>query len=81
LLFSTNDTESPAAAAGAFVPVGRARCRHVSASSNRLIGVGDLPTLLLDAPNFAVVGNITSGPIQVNGTGLPAPWNALNIPA
>jgi hypothetical protein len=81
LLFNTNDAESPAATAGALVPVARAQCRHVSACSNRLIGVGDLPTLLLEAPNFALVGNITSGPIQVNGAGLPAPWNGLNIPA
>jgi hypothetical protein len=80
-LFNLNDAESAAPTAGVVVPVARIRCQHVSAGSNRLIGSGDLPTLALDAPRFAVVGNITSGPIEVNGAQLPAPWNALNVPA
>jgi hypothetical protein len=80
-LFNGNDAEATAATAGLVVPVARIRCQHVSAASNRLIGSGDLPTLALDAKSFAVVGNITSGPIEVNGAQLPAPWNALNVPA
>lgn len=79
-LFNTNDAESlTATATGGLVPVARAQCRHATAGSNRLIGTSDLPTFLLNAASFAVVGNVTSGPIQVNGAGLPAPWNALNV--
>jgi hypothetical protein len=81
-LLSQNDAEATGAAAtGAPAPVARIQCRHASASGNRLIGTSDLPTFVLTAPQFAVVANITSGPIQVNGSGLPAPWNALNVPA
>jgi hypothetical protein len=80
-LFNTNDAELTGAAAGVVVPVARIRCQHASAGNNRLIGMSDLPTLVLDAPGFAVLGNITSGPIQTNGAALPAPWAALNISA
>jgi hypothetical protein len=79
-LLHANDAESTGVATGALMPpVARVQCRHVTAGGNRLVGTGELPTLLLDAPRFAVVGNITSGPIQVNGAALPAPWNALNV--
>jgi hypothetical protein len=80
-LFNANDAELTGAAAGSAVPVARIRCQHVTAGHNRLIGSSDLPTLALDAPRFAAVGNITSGPIEVNGVALPAPWAALNVPA
>jgi hypothetical protein len=77
-----NDAEATGTAAnGAAVPVARIQCRHVSATGNRLIGMSDLPTLVLSAPQFAVVANITSGQIQVNGAALPPPWSALNVSA
>jgi hypothetical protein len=81
-LASQNDAEATGAtAAGVPPPVERVQCRHVSATGNRLIGTSDLPTFVITAPQFAAVANITTGPIQVNGSGLPAPWNALNVPA
>jgi len=43
------------------------------------IGVSDAPTLHLITKQFAVLGNLTSGPIMANGSSLPAPWNGLNI--
>ena len=33
------------------------------------------------AKSAAVVGNVTSGAVHVGGTGLSAPWNALNLHA
>ena len=81
-LMSQNDAEaSGATATGAAAPVARVQCRHASATGNRLVGTSDLPTFVLTAPQFALVANVTSGPIQVNGSGLPPPWNALNVPA
>ena len=81
-LMSQNDAEaSGATATGAAAPVARVQCRHASATGNRLVGTSDLPTFILTAPQFALVANVTSGPIQVNGSGLPPPWNALNVPA
>jgi hypothetical protein len=80
VLFNANDAEAPATTlAGGPVPVARAHCRHAIVGSNRLIGAGELPALLLSAASFAVMGNLTSGPIQVNGAALGAPWNALNV--
>ena len=81
-LMSQNDAEaSGATATGAAAPVARVQCRHASATGNRLVGTSDLPTFVLTAPQFALVANVTSGPILVNGSGLPPPWNALNVPA
>jgi hypothetical protein len=81
-LASQNDAEATGAAAtGAPAPVARIQCRHASATGNRLIGTSDLPTFVLTAPQFAVVANITTGPIHVNGPPLAPPWSALNVPA
>lgn len=77
-IFTDNDAELSGTATGG-PPVGRIACPHVNAANNRLIGMGDQITLLLTAPKFAVLGNMTSGPIRANGTALPAPWNDLNI--
>lgn len=33
----------------------------------------------IDAGAFTVIGNVTFGNIRIRGTGLPAPWNALNV--
>lgn len=79
-LFDQNDGALTAAAAGAAPPlVGRIVSDHASAASNRLVGVSDAPTLHLFTKQFAVLGNLTSGPIMVSGSSLPAPWDALNV--
>ena len=52
------------------------------ASSNYLLGPRDLTALVLrlpDAAPFTVLGNITTGPIEVNGNPLTTPWAPLNI--
>jgi len=79
-LFDQNDAESSGVTAGAGAPpLARIVCDHANVANNRLVGVTEFPTLLLAARNFAVLGNLTSGAIQVNGSALPAPWNALNV--
>jgi hypothetical protein len=79
-LFDQNDGEV-AGTAGGFVgpPLGQIRSQHVGAANNRLIGISDQVTLQLSSKSFAVLGNLTSGPIHVNGGALPAPWDALNV--
>jgi len=79
-LFDQNDGVLTGAATGAAPPlVGRIVCDHAGAASNRLVGISDAPTLHLITKQFAVLGNLTSGPIMVSGSSLPAPWNAFNI--
>lgn len=78
-LVNGNDAQASGGAVAAPVPVARIQCGHAIASSNRLIGQGEGITVLLAAQQFTVIGNITSGPIQVNGAALPLPWNALNV--
>jgi len=79
-LFDQNDASLTAAVAGAAPPlIGRVVCVHAGASSNRLIGMGDAPTLHLFTRQFAVLGNLTTGNILVNGAGLPPPWDTLNV--
>lgn len=63
---------------------GRVLCSHANIANNRLIGAVEGPTfeLRVGKTNFAVLGNLRTGPILVNGTAdtaLPAPWNALNV--
>jgi hypothetical protein len=81
VLANHNDAEATGATANAAVPVARIQCRHASATGNRLIATGDGPAFVLTAPRFAVLGNVTSGPIHVNGPPLLPPWADLNVPA
>ncbi|HUI06052.1 MAG TPA: DUF6519 domain-containing protein [Verrucomicrobiae bacterium] len=57
----------------------------VVASGNYLEGPANSPALTLrlnpGTGPFTVLGNITSGPISVNGEALPAAWAALNVAA
>jgi Right handed beta helix region len=65
-------------------PVVEAAVRAAIASSNYLQGTANVPTLVLQLPEaapFTVLGNITSGPIQVNGATLTPPWAPLNVVA
>jgi hypothetical protein len=48
-------------------------------SNNRVMRLGDAPSLQIAARKFTATGNITSSIIQVNGGQLPAPWDVLNI--
>ena len=59
----------------------RVRCRRAVVSSNDLRGRGDAPVLdvhLLGKGAAAVLGNVRSGEIFLNGNPLPAPWPPLN---
>jgi hypothetical protein len=53
----------------------------IIATGNYLEGPAGVAAMKLQAPGrpFTVVGNVTSGPIQVNGAPLAAPWEALNV--
>jgi hypothetical protein len=67
-------------------PVAEAAVRAAIATSNYLEGSRDMPALVLRLPEaapFTVLGNITSGPIEVNGAPLapPSPWAPLNVVA
>ncbi len=65
-------------------PVAEAEVRAAIATSNYLLGSRDVAALVLrlpDAAPFTAVGNITSGPIEVNGAALTMPWAPLNIVA
>jgi hypothetical protein len=53
------------------------------ASDNYLEGIEKLPAADLTLPGgagFTVSGNVSSGEIQLNGSGLPSPWDQLNVP-
>lgn len=79
-LFDQNDGEMSGDAAGrGAVPLVEIAGQHIGAASNRLIGGRGQISLRLETKSFAVLGNITSGPIQVSGAPLPAPWDALNV--
>src|SRR5439155_20483420 len=64
-------------------PVGRIVAGAIMASGNYMQGPGDV-AFGLSVPNaapFAVMGNVCQGRIEINGSDLPSPWGALNIPA
>ncbi len=83
-LFDQNDIRvTDGTAAGLLT--GRIFCNHASIANNRLVANGEGPIfqLITDKSKFAVLGNLRSGPILVNGTAdlsLPPPWNTLNVP-
>ena len=65
-------------------PVVEAAVRAAIASSNYLEGAPNVPALVLHLPEagpFTVLGNITSGPIEINGAALLPPWLPLNVVA
>ena len=59
--------------------IGSIAADHVGGSNNRMVCVGEADTLRLITKSFAVLGNLSTGPILVNGAPLPAPWNGLNV--
>ncbi len=80
-LFTENHCIRGATLTGAAMPLAVIQNAAVNASHNRLQGAGDVFTLLLSNGPFAVLGNLSSGPILVNGKPLPEPWAALNVHA
>jgi Family of unknown function (DUF6519)/Right handed beta helix region len=74
-LFDQNDAEQT----GKGGVLGNLGADHIGAGNNRLVAIGDDVTLRLATKSFAVLGNLTTGPLLVNGSALPAPWSTLNI--
>jgi hypothetical protein len=72
-------TNAPSSTAG--LPVGQVAAGAIVASANYLQGPREGVALQLVTANgpFTVIGNISSGPITVNGAALPAPWAPLNV--
>jgi len=63
---------------------GRVLSDHANVANNRLAGSKDkvIFQLSVDKDKHAVLGNLRTSPIMVNGTpdtALPPPWNALNV--
>jgi hypothetical protein len=59
----------------------RVRCRRAVVSGNDLRGLGDATVLeiaLLGKGQAAILGNVRSGDIRLNGSALPPPWDVLN---
>lgn len=80
--FSLNDINT-SAGKDLGTMAGRLICDHANVANNRLVGAIDL-SIFDGKPKFVVLGNIVFGgassmPIRVNGSGVPAPWNALNV--
>ena len=52
-------------------------------STNYMVGATKTPALVMKLPPkngpFTVLGNVTSGEIQINGSPLAAPWAPLNV--
>jgi hypothetical protein len=64
------------------VPAARLSVAAAVASNNYLQASLKTPALEIQLPAagpFTVLGNIASGPIEVDGAPLPAPWQSLNI--
>jgi hypothetical protein len=53
----------------------------VIANSNRVAGGESAMVVRADPRRLAVVGNVTSSPIVVNGAPLQTPWSGLNVVA
>ena len=85
--FSSNRCLLSSADTAALVtPVVQAQVGAAMISANYLEGAAKIPAMQLNLlPQngpFTVLGNISSGPIHVNGGPLPtAPWGSLNVPA
>jgi hypothetical protein len=83
-LFDQNDIRITAGE-GAGVLAGRVLCNHANVANNRLVAQGESPIfqLFTDKTKFAVLGNLRTSVMLVNGTAdsaLPPPWNTLNVP-
>lgn len=79
ILMSGNDCNGVTQTPRAQPVVAALQANSVGVSNNRMIGLGDLDSMTIQAQGFTVLGNMSSGNIRVNGSGLPAPWAALNI--
>jgi len=82
-LFDGNDI-GVAGGTGEGQLAGRVTCDHANVANNRFVGSRERATFELHTgeTRYAVLGNLKTGPILVNGvadTALPAPWNTLNV--
>jgi hypothetical protein len=65
---------------GEGAPVAQVHAPYVVAGDNYLQGTSDSPALVVhDVNSFTVLGNITSGQIEVAGSALGPPWSQLNV--
>ena len=83
-LFDQNDIRITGGDAAGLL-AGRVLCNHANVANNRLVATGDSPIfqLFTEKSKFAVLGNLRTGPMLVNGiadSALPPPWNTLNVP-
>jgi len=59
---------------------GRILGDHASVANNRFAGSDDTVIFeLVRKPKYSVLGNLSTGPILVNLTALPSPWDDLNV--
>jgi hypothetical protein len=85
LTLSTNRCLLGTATVGnaALIPVVEGEAGAVMANTNYLEGAAKTPSmvvkLLPENGPFTVLGNISNGEIQINGSGLAAPWAPLNV--
>lgn len=82
-LFDQNDINA-SGGTGNGALAGHVLSDHANLANNRLIAMNTKQTFELQVTpgRFAVLGNLRSAPIFVNGiadSALPAPWNALNV--
>jgi len=63
------------------IPMLRTQALQIVLSANHVQGERDLVAVQLQTGDraFTVLGNFTTGPIQVNGVPLGAPWAPLNV--
>jgi hypothetical protein len=54
------------------------RTRSAVVNANHVLTRRRQPAMRISAGPCTVLGNVTSGPIELNGAALPAPWAALN---
>jgi uncharacterized protein DUF6519 len=70
-------------ATGEDIPTARITSGDAIVGQNYFEGPGKVVAVdlrLADAGRLTAIGNISSGPIQVGGAPLAAPWDALNVP-
>ena len=84
LTLSTNRCLLGTAAVAAFIPpVVEGETGAVMANTNYLEGATKTPAMVMkllpENGPFTVLGNISSGEIQINGAALAAPWAPLNV--
>ena len=82
-LFTENQCKVTGAEGVLLPPIGVIAGEHINASNNRFIGAtkGQIALKLITTNNnpCVVFGNISMGPLVLNGSTLPPPWVDLNL--